>query len=436
MNEPHPDKRETATEASPGEAGLPRGEPEPILAGPQAAGKLFLVRYSEIGLKGGNRGYFEGRLARNIGETAHGLGIERVSRIRGRLLVWHSGERTSALAARLADTPGVRTFSAARLLGSASYEAIEAAALELVSERLRRTPRPRTFAVATERSFKAFPLRSMEVSARVGAAVLRLAPDLKVRLGEPDFTIGIEIGRERSFVFGEYLEGPGGLPVGSSGRVVLLLSGGIDSPVAGWLLQKRGCEVAPLYFHASPFTGDAAKKKVIDLAALLARRQPVLELRIAQLAGAQVLIRDHCRADLLVVLYRRMMVRVAERIAERIGALALATGESIGQVASQTLPNLAVIDEVARRPILRPLATYDKEETIRLAERLKTFEISVRPAEDSCRLFVPAHPATHASPDEVAREEAKLALDPLADEIAAKAELLRFHRGERSTTSH
>lgn len=391
---------------------------------------LIVIRYAEIGLKGVNRGWFEERLVKNLRDRLRGLGVERIDRIRGRILVHHDGD-PEALAERIADTPGVRSFSAARPVAR-DLAAIEAAAVGLARERLARPPRPATFGVHTERADKSFPLVSTEVSARVGAAVLAAAPELKVRLANPELPILIEIGREQAFVMLDWRDGPGGLPVGSSGKVVLLLSGGIDSPVAGYLLQKRGCRLLPVYCHAFPFTGDAAKEKVIDLAAALARRQTILDLRVAPIAEAQVALRDQCRPDLLVVLYRRLMVRVAERVAERAGAMALATGESVGQVASQTLPNMFAIEQAAARPILRPLCGMDKEETIRIAKRIGTFDISVRPADDACSLFVPKHPATRAALADVLAEEAKVPIDALAQACAARTETIRFFRGERS----
>jgi thiamine biosynthesis protein ThiI len=389
---------------------------------------LFVVRYSEIGLKGKNRSYFEERLVRNLREAVAGLGVERIERIRGRVLVHHAGSE-AAIAARIADTPGVRSFSAARPVAR-ELDAIERMAVDLARERLARTPAPANFGVRTERIDKTFPLRSMDVSARLGAAILAVAPALRVRLDGPELEVAVEIYKDRAFVMTDWQRGPGGLPVGTGGRVALLLSGGIDSPVAGWLLQKRGCQVAPVYCHAFPFTGDAAKEKVVDLARALARRQSLLDLRVVPIAEAQVALRDRCHGELLVVLYRRFMVRVAEKIARGAGALAIGTGENLGQVASQTLTNLAAIDEAARMPLVRPLLTYDKEETIALARRIGTFEISIRPADDCCQLFLPRRPATHARLEDVLAEEAKVDVAGLLEACVAKAERVRFVKGE------
>ncbi len=391
---------------------------------------LAIVRYSEVGLKGENRSFFEERLRRNIKDGLRGLGVARVEKIRGRILVWHDADPRD-VAPRLARVFGIRSFSPARRVPSPTVESVEAAAVESALAALAaRAPRPRTFKVESDRSDKRFPLRSMELSARVGAAILARAPELKVRLVDPDLVVGIEVHPAAAFVYADRVEGPGGLPVGVSGRVVLLLSGGIDSPVAGWLLQKRGCQLAPLYFDAFPYTGEAAKEKVRDLARFLALHQTVLDLHVAPFAPVQLALRDRCRPELLVVLYRRLMMRVAERVAARAGALALATGESVGQVASQTLPNLQTIQDATHLLVLRPLATHDKEETVALARRLGTYEVSIRPAVDCCSLFVPKHPATRARLDVILAEEARLDVAALADECAARVETVRFLHGE------
>jgi thiamine biosynthesis protein ThiI len=395
---------------------------------------ILLVRYSEIGLKGLNRGAFEARLCENLRDrlaAAPPLGGEaRVTRRRGRVVVAVHAPPDAALegiareaTARVADTPGVRSVSRSRSAPS-TIEALRAAAVEAAGEALRRrVPAPRTFRVRTNRVDKRFPMTSMEVDRDVGAAVATAHPALAVRLDDPDLTIGIDLAAGESFVHADAQAGPGGLPVGASGKVVLLLSGGIDSPVAGFLLQKRGCELATVYCHAFPYVGDAAREKARELARLLARRQRRLEHRVIPIAEAQLAMKEAVRPELLLVLYRRLMLRIAERVAKEVDASAIATGETIGQVASQTLGNLRAIEAAAvRYPVLRPLATYDKEETIVLARRLGCFDVSVRPAEDCCQLFLPRRPATRV-PWLVA-SSAEKALDPerLADEAAARAE--------------
>lgn len=221
---------------------------------------------------------------------------------------------------------------------------------------------------------------------------------MPVDLDRPDLTVSIEIGHERTFVCGEKVAGAGGLPVGSSGTAMLLLSGGIDSPVAGWLAQKRGLRLQAIYFHSFPHTGDRAREKVVDLARILAGSQCGMKLWVVPFASIQEALQGGAPGRQLVLLYRRMMVRIAEAHARREGCEALVTGDSLGQVASQTLANLACVEKVATLPLLRPLIAYDKAETVKLARRIGTFEKSSEPAEDCCSLFVPSFPETRGRP--------------------------------------
>jgi thiamine biosynthesis protein ThiI len=283
------------------------------------------------------------------------------------------------------------------------------------------TPTP-TFKVQTRRPDKSFPLKSPEISRAVGG-VLQERFGLPVSLNAPDLRVEVEIGRERSFVTSRRYPGAGGLPVGSSGPVTLLLSGGIDSPVAGYLLAKRGCPLHPITFESPPYTGPDARDKVRDLCARLARWTGPLALRVIRFTDAQLAIQRAGSPRLAVVLYRRMMLRVAALAAAADGALVLGTGESVGQVASQTLENLHAIAEAAPWPVLRPLITYDKAETIALAEAIGTYEISIRPHVDCCSLFVPDHPETAAPLARVHEAEQALGdVDEWARELLATTE--------------
>ncbi len=247
---------------------------------------------------------------------------------------------------------------------------------------------------------------------------------LPVDVHKPDFAIGIgiEVHEERVLVFCDTRPGPGGLPVGCIGTVNLLLSGGIDSPVAGWLAMKRGCRVIATYFHSFPYTGDATREKVTDLARSLARWQGELTLFVVGFTDAQKALRAADKGPMAVVLYRRAMMRAAAAIARREHAQALVAGENLAQVASQTLENLAVIEEAAMLPVLRPLLTYDKLETVALAQRIGTFELSIQPYEDCCSLFVPSNPTTRARLDQVVAAERALDVDKMAEDLAAGAE--------------
>jgi thiamine biosynthesis protein ThiI len=255
------------------------------------------------------------------------------------------------------------------------------------------------------------------VGARVAAET-----GLAVDVHRPDLRVGIEVGTERAFVYAGSRPAPGGLPVGSSGRALLLLSGGIDSPVAGWLAAKRGLAVDAVYFHSPPYVGEKSRDKVLSLGRVLARWQACRSVTVVPFTETQRRLRDGGPAELAVVLYRRMMMRIADAVADRIGAQALVTGENLGQVASQTVQNLAVIEEAARHVVLRPLVTNDKTETIALARRIGTYDISILPYEDCCSLFVPRHPATAARADDAVRVEARLDLAGALAEALAAAE--------------
>ena len=257
----------------------------------------------------------------------------------------------------------------------------------------------------------------------MGAAIVE-ATGLPVDLQSPDLVVGIEVGPRCSFVFAGRVDGPGGLPVGSTGHVGLLLSGGIDSPVAAYLMQKRGCVVHPIYFHSFPYTGERSQDKVQRLARTVARAQPSLELSVVPFTDVQLAIRDRCPAELNVILYRRMMMRIASALAESRSCVALATGENLGQVASQTLENMAVIEDVARLPVLRPLLCHDKAETIALARRIGTYELSIEPYDDCCSLFVPKHPATRASLKHVERAERALEIPALTEAAVAQTKCI------------
>ncbi|GIW72593.1 MAG: putative tRNA sulfurtransferase [Planctomycetota bacterium] len=397
--------------------------------------ELLLVRFSEIGLKGKNRGRYLRQLVSNLRQTMRdwpGRGAVRATRNRI-LIALEEPARTAGPArqrimARLADTPGVRSFSPARAL-PLDLEAIAHAAVELAREAAGGPLAPRTFAVRASRSDKRFAHRSIEIERAVGARVRQALPQLGVELGRPELELGIEIHPEAAYLFDERLDAPGGLPVGSSGGVVHLLSGGLDSPVAAWRLQLRGVSVYPLYFHSFPFTGDAARLKVLELARVLAQRQPRLVLHIAPFTAVQTALREACDPAMLVVLYRRMMLRVAERLATALGLQALASGDSVGQVASQTLANLRTIDQVSTLPVLRPLCGTDKEETIALARRLGTYEISTRPAADCCSLFVPRHPRTRTSPEQAERQERRVDVPALIAACLEGLERVVFEGG-------
>lgn len=379
-----------------------------------------LVHYHEIGLKGRNRSTFENRLRANLDFAVQDLAGGKVERISSRLLV-PSPEPAGhdALLRAAAVVPGVAHVSDA-LVTSRSLPEIGAAAEIALREELERRGGTGglTFAVDARRSATDFPVSSMEMDAEVGSRLVKRF-GLKVDLGSPDITVGIEVVQGAAYVFARRLPGPGGLPVGMSGKVVALLSAGLDSPVAAWRILRRGAVVVGVHFSGSPQTSDASTSDVFDIASALAPAGGIGRVYSVPFGDLQKAIMLACPPDLRILLYRRLMVRVAEAIAAAEKAKALVTGESLGQVASQTLDNIAAVDAAATLPVLRPLVGSDKQEIIAEARALGTYDISVRPHADCCTLFMPRNPETHATRDAV--EQAESALDVPAMVSAALA---------------
>ncbi len=381
---------------------------------------ILLARYGEIGLKGRNRPFFIDRLVRNIADQVGGAGTVRAHF--GRVLVRTGGDLDGleALADRVRRTFGVVSVSPAVRVPS-EIEAIAAAA-EAVTARALRRRAPASFKVETRRADKRFPHTSGEINTIVGGR-LQDRFSLPVNVTAPDLTVTVEI-RDQTFLFTETLAGPGGLPAGTGGRAVALLSGGIDSPVATWMAARRGLEVIPLHCYAFPFVNERSKMKVIDLCRVLATYAGPLRLWIGFFTEIQRAVQVGVTADLRVTVMRRMMLRLAEAVAAREGALAVVTGESAGQVASQTLASIATIDAVASGPVLRPLIGMDKSEITARAREIGTYDISVLPYEDCCSLFLPAHPRTQPAADEAVREERALPVDDLLADALARSEVL------------
>lgn len=401
--------------------------------GTESAGggrECLVVRYAEIGLMGGNRRYFEGRLQRNLKDALAAVGPARIGRTWGRLLVFPEGDPAPAIA-RLREVFGVASVSPA-VETRKDLPEIESVAHRLLGAALSRRPGEDRvpFRVEAHRADKSFPTRSVEVNRRLGASLLAAFPRLKVDLERPSLTLGVEVREECAYVYADRVEGPGGLPVGVSGRVLSLISGGIDSPVAAWLAMKRGCRVHFVTFHSHPFIGEATKEKVKDLVRRLSRFQGPSLLCVAPFAAIQTEIRKAAPEPYRTVLYRRAMHRVAARIARRQRCLALLTGDSIGQVASQTLENLRCAEEASDLPVLRPLLTYDKRETIALAERIGTFPISIRPAQDCCTLFQPDHPVIRGEVGICRSVESEIAVDRLVEEALGSCETFRLAEGK------
>ncbi|HWP57970.1 MAG TPA: tRNA uracil 4-sulfurtransferase ThiI [Candidatus Acidoferrales bacterium] len=361
--------------------------------------RCVLVRYHEIALKKGNRPYFLRRLKQNVALALRGLGVAEIKTLPGRLAVLFDREPDEAEVARcLRSVFGIANFSFAERTAP-DLEALKARILDSLDG-----ARFGSFRVAAKRADKSFPMTSPEINRSLGAAV-KAKTGMRVDLEAPELTIEVEILPHEAFFALNRIQGPGGLPVGVTGKVLALISGGIDSPVAAYRMMQRGCRVAFVHFHGAPYLDRTSQDKVRALVRLLVRHQFSARLYLVPFGEIQRQIVAAVLRPLRVVLYRRMMLRIAEGIARRERAQALVTGESLAQVASQTLENLAVIGEATALPVLRPLVGMDKQEIVDQARAIETFEISTIPDQDCCQLFVPAHPATKANLAEVRKAE-------------------------------
>ena len=379
-----------------------------------------VLRAGELFLKGGNRAMFERALERRVRDVIARFGPLELRRGQGRLFVL-GGEPPGLLEA-LGDVSGAVSLSPVVFVRP-ELEALAEAAVRTAREA--QLEGARSFRITAKRSDKRFPMTSTELNVEIGARVNREV-GLEVELSAPDATIGVEVGVAASFVFRRTVRSAGGLPVGTSGRAVLLLSGGIDSPVAGHLAQKRGLELVAVHFHSAPWTSAASQEKVRRLAARLAARQSGIDLHMVPFGPAQERLRQAEDPAYRVVLYRRLMVRIATALALRTRAGALVTGDSLGQVASQTLENLATVGAATSHLVLRPLVGMDKAEVIEMAKRLGTYEISILPHDDCCSLFVPKHPETRGRPERAAALEGSLEVDRLLEEALAATEVERI----------
>jgi thiamine biosynthesis protein ThiI len=373
-----------------------------------------VVHYAEIGLKRGNRDFFEMALVKNIRRRI----TEKVRRTHGRLLISLSPESDIELiASALFKTFGIANFAFA-LRTKLDITEMIGASLELA-----RVSDAGSFRIATRRSNKKFPLTSTDVNQKAGAAVVSELGK-RVNLSEPELTINIEITSSAAYVYADLRRGPGGLPVGVSGNVLALVSGGIDSPVAAIQAMKRGCKCVIVHFHNYTFYKDFVRNKIIGLAKKLTDFNYSTRLIIVPFVDVQREIVQKVSADYRMIAYRRAMFRICEKIADREDAKAFVTGDSIGQVASQTLENLGAIHQVANRPVVAPLIAYDKSEILNLAREFGTYEISTLPYNDCCSAFVARHPATHAKQEVIEDMEEEIEFGPLIEKAIADAEVL------------
>ena len=386
----------------------------------------ILIHYDEIGLKGKNRPLFIERLSKRIERAASLFCEAKVKKRTGRLILETSGLKApDDLIEALGKVFGLAYFARAQCV-PLDLDAAANTALEMIAPL-----KTQSFRVRTRKSFPTTPVSTREWDRSIGAAI-QARRHLPVDLEHPGLTVHVEVIPREAWVYAEKIRGPGGLPVGSVGRVAALLSGGIDSPLAAWRIMKRGCEVVFIHFHGAPYLSRASADKAEDLAHVLNGYQSGSRLYMVPFGNLQKEIVLATKPEYRVVLYRRFMMRIGEHIAGLENARALVTGESLGQVASQTLQNLAAIEEAVRMPILRPLIGMDKDEIIEGAKRLGTFEISIEPDQDCCSLFVPKHPAIRSHAGHLRGLESRLPIQGMIDKVIHETEIIDFDAGGRT----
>jgi thiamine biosynthesis protein ThiI len=365
---------------------------------------LILVRFGEITIKGRNRNRFEKMLFGQMRTALEVFPMLEYERTFGRVYIHLNGAKYAEVASKLKDIFGILSFSpVVRCLQQVDH--IRQAALEVIQAI---SPAPKTFKVSVKRAWKQFPHNTLEMNQLIGGHVLRHTPELKVDVRTPEVELKIDIQFENTYVYCQIEKGAGGFPLGMNGKAMLLLSGGIDSPVAGWLALRKGLDIEAVHFHSYPFTSEQAKEKVITLTERLAYYSGNIKLHLVPFTDIQTTLTQTGYDSLIITLMRRYMLRITEALAEKQGALAIVSGESLGQVASQTLGSMNVIGRTSSLPLLRPLIMMDKQDIIDYAVRIGTFETSILPFEDCCTLFVPKNPAINPNLKVVERVEGYL----------------------------
>lgn len=367
----------------------------------------FLIKYAEIGVKGKNRELFEEALVKQIRYALKRCeGEFSIRRTRGRIYIdVLSDYDYEETVENLRTVCGISAICPMIQMQDEGFDKLLDAVTDYVDGQY--PDKHFTFKVHTRRARKNYPIESMEINALVGERLLEAFPEMRVDVHRPEVTLYIEI-RERIYVYSIEIPGPGGMPVGTNGKAMLLLSGGIDSPVAGYMVAKRGVKIDAVYFHAPPYTSERAKQKVVDLARLVARYSGPVYLHVINFTDIQLAIYEKCPHEELTIIMRRYMMRIAEEIAKKTECLGLVTGESIGQVASQTMHSLAVTNEVCTLPVFRPCIGLDKQEIVEISEKIGTYETSILPYEDCCTIFVAKHPVTKPNLNVIKRHEENL----------------------------
>lgn len=387
--------------------------------------RAFLIKYSEIGIKGKNRYVFENILKENIRKALDALmpGYT-ISKEQGRVFVeCPEGYDYEDTIEALKKVFGIAGICPVVVIEDIEWENLKLKVGDYVEKRYAK--RDFSFKVEAKRADKHYPIESPDICIKMGAYLLNRFPEMKVDVHQPEVRITVEV-RSKGYVYSEVIPGPCGMPVGSNGKAMLLLSGGIDSPVAGWMISKRGVTLEATYFHAPPYTSDRAQQKVVDLARIISAYTGPIKLNIVNFTEIQLYIYETCPHEELTIIMRRYMMRIAETLAERGGCMALVTGESIGQVASQTMQSLMATNAVCTLPVYRPLIGFDKQEIVEISEKIGTYETSILPYEDCCTTFVAKHPVTKPLLHVIERSEEKLAekIDEMVERALAEVEVI------------
>lgn len=366
----------------------------------------YLIRYGELALKGKNRYMFENALVKHIEDAIRPFGEFEVVKEQGRIICEPKSEVDDVeVMNRIQMVFGIVGISPVYILEDPSIENIREKAIQFMNQHYEK--KNFTFKVESRRADKKYPLNSMEISRDIGGVLFEHFDDLTVDVKKPDVIVRVEV-RSKSYIFSKQIKGLGGMPVGTNGKAMLMLSGGIDSPVAGFMVAKRGVFNEAVYYHSHPYTSERAKQKVVDLAKILARYNGSFKLHVVPFTDIQLDIYEKCPHEQLTIIMRRYMMIIAERIARKRGCLALVTGESIGQVASQTIQSLAATNDVCGMPVFRPLIGLDKAEIVAVSEKIGTYETSILPYEDCCTIFVAKHPVTKPNIKSIERSEMRL----------------------------
>jgi len=382
--------------------------------------KIIIIRYCEIHLKGKNRNFFEGLLEKNIRKAIEGFSCNVIRAPSRYLVKGFDDSDYNEIVERLLKVSGIHSLSLGYEVRS-EYSEISACAIEIMKNKVG------TFKVETNRADKKYPKTSVEVSRELGGYILSKNHNLRVDVVSPENVCFVDIREDgKTYLYSDNVKGVGGMPVGSSGHGTIMISGGIDSPVAAFMMAKRGMKLSAVHFHSFPYTGEAAKRKVVDLTKIVSEYACGIDLHVVHFTKIQEAIHEHCPEEMMITLMRRFMFKITERISERIGSQAIITGESLGQVASQTIESITTSNAVVSMPVLRPLIGFDKLEIIEISRKINTYATSILPYEDCCTVFLPKYPLIKPKMDKVLEAESRLNVEELIEDALNNIEVIQL----------